>query len=205
MRCLATRRDDLAARANLGWTYLDLGLARAARVELERCLAVDPTFGPALAGLDALASRGGLEATARSFPANRPGRETTGTTGLRDDRSGKHDRRGALGAASPGPAASEAPRRSGRALHVAILVVIMVVAAGLRLHRLADFPPGLFIDQAQYGLDAYRISQGETFPVFVEGPGGNKERGREPLFMYLMAGSSWWPGRRRSRSSSPRC
>ena len=47
-------------------------------------------------------------------------------------------------------------------------------------------PPGLFIDQAQYGLDAYRISRGETFPVFVEGP--TKERGREPLFMYLMAG-----------------
>ena len=62
------------------------------------------------------------------------------------------------------------------------------VAAGLRLYRLADLPPGLFIDQAQYGLDAYRIARGETFPVFVEGPGGNKERGREPLFMYLMAG-----------------
>jgi 4-amino-4-deoxy-L-arabinose transferase-like glycosyltransferase len=54
------------------------------------------------------------------------------------------------------------------------------------LYRLGDLPPGLFIDQAQYGLDAYRIAQGEAFPVFVEGP--TKERGREPLFMYLMAG-----------------
>ena len=59
MRCLAVHGDDLAARANLGWTFLDLGLAGAARVELERCLAVDPAFGPALAGLDALARRGG--------------------------------------------------------------------------------------------------------------------------------------------------
>jgi 4-amino-4-deoxy-L-arabinose transferase-like glycosyltransferase len=75
-----------------------------------------------------------------------------------------------------------------RLVHLAILSAIFALGAGLRLYRLDDFPPGLFIDQAQYGLDAWRIAQGETFPVFVEGPGGNKERGREPLFMYLMAG-----------------
>ena len=63
MRCLAVHGDDLAARANLGWTFLDLGLLGAARVELERCLAVDPEFGPALAGLNALARDGGLDGT----------------------------------------------------------------------------------------------------------------------------------------------
>jgi tetratricopeptide (TPR) repeat protein len=61
MRCLAVDRDDLAARANLGWTFLDLGLASAARVELERCLAVDPSFGPALAGIETLARRGMID------------------------------------------------------------------------------------------------------------------------------------------------
>ena len=58
VRCLAVRPDDLAARANMGWTFLDLGLAGAARGEFERCLAADPGFGPARAGLEALARRG---------------------------------------------------------------------------------------------------------------------------------------------------
>ena len=62
------------------------------------------------------------------------------------------------------------PRRGRRVARIAILLAIVALAAGLRLYRLGDLPPGLFIDQAQYGLDAYRISQGETFPVFVEGP-----------------------------------
>jgi 4-amino-4-deoxy-L-arabinose transferase-like glycosyltransferase len=78
------------------------------------------------------------------------------------------------------------PRRGPSVARIAVLLAIVALAAGLRLYRLGDLPPGLFIDQAQYGLDAYRISRGETFPVFVEGP--TKERGREPLFMYLMAG-----------------
>lgn len=56
IRCLAIEPDDLAARANLGWTFLDLGLMGAARDELALCLAVDPEYAPALAGLEALAS-----------------------------------------------------------------------------------------------------------------------------------------------------
>jgi tetratricopeptide (TPR) repeat protein len=58
IRCVGTHPQDLAARANLGWTFLDLGLAGEARGELEGCLAVDPSFGPALAGLDEMARRG---------------------------------------------------------------------------------------------------------------------------------------------------
>ncbi len=84
VRCLAVRPDDLAARANLGWTFLDLGLAAPARVELERCLAVDPSFGPALAGIEALARRGMLDAERQarvlSSPAAR-GREPSGSPG----------------------------------------------------------------------------------------------------------------------------
>jgi 4-amino-4-deoxy-L-arabinose transferase-like glycosyltransferase len=90
-------------------------------------------------------------------------------------------------ASSQSSSQSSSPRPR-RAVQIAILLAIVVIAAGLRLYRLADLPPGLFIDQAQYGLDAWRIAEGETLPVFVEGPGGNKERGREPLFMVLMAG-----------------
>ena len=84
VRCLAVRPDDLAARANLGWTFLDLGLAGPARVELERCLAVDPDFGPARAGLEALARRGMIDAErqARALPAPAaPGREPSGSPG----------------------------------------------------------------------------------------------------------------------------
>jgi tetratricopeptide (TPR) repeat protein len=73
VRCLATRPDDLAARANLGWTLLDLGLVSSARDELARCLEVDPAYGPALAGLSAISERRalapGLSAEAAPAPA----------------------------------------------------------------------------------------------------------------------------------------
>ncbi len=61
------------------------------------------------------------------------------------------------------------PRRGRRVARIAILLAIVVVAAGLRLYRLGDLPPGLFIDQAQYGLDAYRISQRRDVPGLRRG------------------------------------
>jgi hypothetical protein len=96
MRCLAVEPDDLAARANLGWTFLDLGLGGAARVELERCLAVDPTFGPARAGLEALARRGFVEGERQARAAPSP----VGAVGALDPAAAAHARSGPTGGAS---------------------------------------------------------------------------------------------------------
>lgn len=79
-------------------------------------------------------------------------------------------------------------RPTGRTLGTAVALAIVLAGAALRLHRLAEVPPGLFVDQALYGLDAYRIAKGESFPVFVENPAGIDSGGREPLFMIVMAG-----------------
>ena len=77
LRCLATQPRDVASRANLGFTLLDLGLRRQALAELERCLEIDPGFAPALAGLEALgASAAFPQPPPRSFarePPLRPG------------------------------------------------------------------------------------------------------------------------------------
>jgi tetratricopeptide (TPR) repeat protein len=83
LRCIAVRPDDLAARANLGWTFLDLGLAGPARIELERCLAADPTFAPAQAGLEALARLGSIdrERQARALPDPAAARRPSGSPG----------------------------------------------------------------------------------------------------------------------------
>ena len=68
-----------------------------------------------------------------------------------------------------------------------LCLVVAGVAAFFRFYRIDAIPPGLFIDEAQDGLDAHVIQTGERFPVFIEG-GAIKGRGREPLFHYLMAG-----------------
>ena len=64
---------------------------------------------------------------------------------------------------------------------------VVLLAAFFRLHQLDTIPPGLFIDEAQDGLDASAIQHGEHFPVYIEG-GTVKGRSREPLFHYVMAG-----------------
>ncbi len=85
------------------------------------------------------------------------------------------------------------------------MVLVLLVAFGLRLYRLADLPPGLFHDEAYNTLDAQALAEGlphprfydgwelyaraihtswpppaTRFPVFLEG-----NYGREPLFHYL--------------------
>jgi len=90
---------------------------------------------------------------------------------------------------------------------VLILVLLLLVALGTRLYRLAELPPGLFHDEAYNTLDAQALAEGlphprfydswevyartihETwppattrFPVFLEG-----NYGREALFHYFGA------------------
>ena len=78
-------------------------------------------------------------------------------------------------------------RRPSRWRVVAAAFAAVGLATFFRLHQLDAIPRGLFIDEAQNGLDALSIRNGESLPVFVEA-GQVKTRGREPMLHYLMAG-----------------
>lgn len=80
---------------------------------------------------------------------------------------------------------SDRPR--SRWLVAAAALIVVGLAAFFRLHQLDTVPHGLFIDEAQNGLDSLSIREGAGFPVFVEA-GSAKERGREPMLHYLVAG-----------------
>lgn len=86
-------------------------------------------------------------------------------------------------AASPDPAAALAPppflRRHAFALGLA---AILAVGAFLRLWQLGDPPFGFHTDEGHYAMDAWRIVEGAR-PIYLE-----RNNGREPLFVYLMAG-----------------
>lgn len=75
------------------------------------------------------------------------------------------------------------------------IVLILLVAAALRLWLLADVPPGMTHDEADHGLDAWGVVQGIRPIYFSVG------YGREPFFDYasalLMAswGSTYLAGR----------
>ena len=60
-------------------------------------------------------------------------------------------------------------------------VAILLVAAALRMVALGQVPPGLYHDEAYYGLDAVDVLHGRLALYF---PANN---GREPLFIYLVA------------------
>lgn len=73
---------------------------------------------------------------------------------------------------------SSRPRLGQEIVFVALL---FVVALGVRIYRLPQFPPGLWLDEAANGLDIFDILQGHT-PIFFE-----RNNGREPLFLYWQA------------------
>ncbi len=62
-----------------------------------------------------------------------------------------------------------------------LLLLIILLGAFLRLHRLDSLPPGDGYDVAQYGVDALQILEGAR-PIFLE-----SNFGREVLFSYLVA------------------
>ncbi len=67
--------------------------------------------------------------------------------------------------------------------HRVLIAGITLLAALLRFPLLGRLPPGLYHDEAINGLDALRVLEGAT-PVFFAA-----NNGREPLFIYLIAGS----------------
>ena len=61
------------------------------------------------------------------------------------------------------------------------LLLIVLLAAFLRLYRIADLPPGDGYDPAWYGVDALDILQG-NLPVYLP-----TNIGREAMFSYIVA------------------
>ena len=81
-----------------------------------------------------------------------------------------------------GAAASERQNRSRiNLVSGAILLAITVAAVFLRLHRLAEIPPGLFFDEGAHGLDAVQVLQGKHAVFFPD------NNGREALIVYAIA------------------
>ncbi len=70
-------------------------------------------------------------------------------------------------------------RRAG--MHRLALVLLLLLAFALRLPSSAAALPGLYRDEAYYGLDAAAVLRGQWHLFF---PANN---GREPLFVYLVA------------------
>lgn len=62
------------------------------------------------------------------------------------------------------------------------LVLILLAAASLRLVGISEIPPGLTHDEADHGLDAWGVVNGERPIYFTVG------YGREPFFDYATAG-----------------
>jgi len=75
-------------------------------------------------------------------------------------------------------------------------VAVLMLAAGLRLWRIAELPPGLHHDEAFHLLSAEQIASGQALPVYITGNQGN-----EPLYAYLVSisldilGPVSWAGR----------
>jgi len=69
------------------------------------------------------------------------------------------------------------------------LLLAVALGAALRLAALDRLPPGLYHDEAFNGLDALRVLEGDR-PIYF--PANN---GREPLYIYLVAGAIAWLGR----------
>ncbi len=65
--------------------------------------------------------------------------------------------------------------------HLWLLIVILLVAAALRLADSGQTPPGLYHDEAYNGLDALKVLDGDL-PLYF-----SANNGREPLFIYLIA------------------
>lgn len=61
------------------------------------------------------------------------------------------------------------------------LLAVFAVGAALRLHQIGEAPPGLYRDEAFYGLDALGVLRGDLSVYFVQ------NNGREGLFIYLLA------------------
>lgn len=68
-----------------------------------------------------------------------------------------------------------------RWLEIGFVTLLFLTALFLRIWQLDRFPPGLYNDEAAYGMDARALLTGDL-RVFYE-----RNNGREPLFIYLLA------------------
>ena len=75
--------------------------------------------------------------------------------------------------------------RQPSTLIAATLILITVLAAGLRLYQIDRLPPGLSYDEAWNDLQALRVVQGKIHPVYFVDERRDVE---EPLHIYLIAG-----------------
>jgi hypothetical protein len=71
--------------------------------------------------------------------------------------------------------------RRQRWLEIGFVVLLFLVALLLRTWQLDRFPPGLYNDEAAYGMDGRALLAGDL-RIFYE-----RNNGREPLFIYLLA------------------
>ncbi|MDW8054979.1 MAG: glycosyltransferase family 39 protein [Anaerolineae bacterium] len=67
--------------------------------------------------------------------------------------------------------------------HIAAVLGVLWVGAALRWAHIGALPPGLYRDEAFYGLDALRLLEGDLSVYFVA------NNGREALFIYALAPS----------------
>lgn len=64
-----------------------------------------------------------------------------------------------------------------------LLILILIIAGGLRLYHLKELPPGLYPDEAMDGTNAQEALSTHQFKVFYP-----ENNGREGLFMNIQAG-----------------
>lgn len=69
-----------------------------------------------------------------------------------------------------------------RWLFIVVLLLVLLVTAGLRLHRLPNLPLGLHYDEAANGILAGEIARGVKIPVFI-----SSYTGKEVSFFYWAA------------------
>jgi 4-amino-4-deoxy-L-arabinose transferase-like glycosyltransferase len=106
---------------------------------------------------------------------------------------------------------------------VGTLVLITLLAAGLRFYRLPDLPPGLHFDEGFQGVTARTLLEGGPLKIFFEG-----DMGEEPIAPYVVAAAlglfgyepwiirltsavvglltiplAWWLGRELGRALGP--
>ena len=76
---------------------------------------------------------------------------------------------------------SKESKRNKTALYQGIILGLLILAVGLRFWQLNTVPPGFWFDEGYNAMDAVRILQTGTWPVFFPG-----NQGQEPLFKYLL-------------------
>ena len=73
-------------------------------------------------------------------------------------------------------------------LELLFVIALFAAAVTVRVYRLPEMPPGLWLDEAANGLDVMDILEGHH-SIFFE-----RNKGREPLFFYLQALTVYWVG-----------